>query len=615
MSVRFALSLLHVGVLGSAVMAEAAPAEPAVYGRLQSFDYQGVQLLPGRFQEQFDAAKAYFLAIPNDNLLKPFRAHANMDAPGEDLGGWYNYPATFAQWLSAYAKMYRLTGDPAVIEKIEYLLTEWGKTIEQESFFLSIAHYGYDKLVGGLVDAYQYAGQEKALDYLNAVTDFAMKTLKRRRLPATRIMPLGGDGSEGIPDTEWYTLSENLYRAYLLTGKDKYRDFAEIWHYTTFWDALARGEHAMTGMHAYSHVNSLSGAAMAYVAGGQPQYFKTITNAYDVLKKTQWFSTGGFGPTEMLVSDAYGARGECLYWQYEIRRSFETPCCTWAAFKLSRYLLELTGEARYGEWVERLLYNGIGAALPMGENGKTYYYSDYKMAGASKEYFALPGEGADRWPCCSGTYPNAVTEYHNLIYFHDPDGVYVNLYVPSRLDWNHAGQKVTLEMTTSFPESGNVRMEVATPAAHAFHLSFRIPEWIAAGVVIKVNGKRSSMTATPGGWARIERKWQQGDVVELELHRELRFEAVDNYHPTLAALVYGPVVLVADKQGVLSGDMTSPATWIHPVQGAPLQFETDGQPQNKRFRPYYDCKEKEPYFMYQEIDTGASRGQLQRRLE
>ena len=73
-----------------------------------------------------------------------------------------------------------------------------------------------------------------------------------------------------------------------------------------------------------------------------------------------------------------------------------------------------TGEARFGDWIETLLYNGIGAALPTEPDGKTYYYGDYRISSGLKQHYWY------EWPCCSGTYLQTIADYHNVIYFHDP---------------------------------------------------------------------------------------------------------------------------------------------------------------------------------------------------
>ena len=77
-------------------------------------------------------------------------------------------------------------------------------------------------------------------------------------------------------------LYTSLYRAYLLTGETKYRTFAEVWHYDKYWNSMADGHpEAADHLHAYSHVNTLSGAAMAYMVSGDPKFLRTITRAYD----------------------------------------------------------------------------------------------------------------------------------------------------------------------------------------------------------------------------------------------------------------------------------------------------------------------------------------------
>src|SRR5262249_53074480 len=151
------------------------------------------------------------------------------------------------------------------------------------------------------------------------------------------------------------------------------------------------------GVHAYSHVNTFSSAAMAYAVTGDAKYLNIIKNAYDFLQNVQCYATGGFGPSEFIVSSD-GGLGRSLDTRTD---SFETGCGSWAAFKLGRYLIGFTAEARYGDWMERILYNGIGSALPVAEGGKNFYYSDYRAAGAMKVY------NWEAWTCCSGSYIQA----------------------------------------------------------------------------------------------------------------------------------------------------------------------------------------------------------------
>ena len=107
---------------------------------------------------------------------------------------------------------------------------------------------------------------------------------------------------------------------------------------------------------------------MAYAVTGDAKYLQIIKNAYDFLQNTQCYATGGFGPSEFIATSD-GGLGRALETRFD---TFETGCGSWAAFKLTRYLMSFTGEARYGDWTERIFYNGIGAALPVTQHGQEF---------------------------------------------------------------------------------------------------------------------------------------------------------------------------------------------------------------------------------------------------
>ncbi len=558
---------------------------------LEPFNYDGVRLLDGRLKSQYSAARDYFYAIPSDDMLRGFRIGAGLTAPGNDLGGWYSGDPrvkywwsagdtfnTFGQWLSAMARMSRATGDEAMGTKAAHLMIEWARTIESDGYFYYSRrpihpHYTYDKTVCGLVDLYEYGGRKDALPILEKITDWAISNLDRERKPDS--------------GTEWYTLSENLYRAYQLTGNPKYRTFGDVWRYTPYWQSFVGGaELTRHNHHAYSHVNTLSSAAMTYAVTGDAEYLRVIVNAYDWLEKTQLYATGGYGPEERLLPPD-GSLGESLASTF---RSFETPCGSWAAFKLARYLMIYTGEAKYGDWIERLVYNGVGAALPMGAGGQTFYYSDYRLGGGRKIYH-LDGT----WPCCSGTLPQALADYHNIIYFKDSASLYVNLFVPSAVTWNHQGQEVEIEQETAFPEADTTTLTIRTAARVAFGLKFRVPRW-SQGVSVQINGVKQNMACPPGTWAVIERTWSSGDQVTLKFPMRIAFEPIDEQHPHRVAITYGPVVLVRNQDPILTPQGNSVSEWIV-ARGQPLEFSAVNQPHGT-FLPFYKVSKGTPYNMY-----------------
>ncbi|MGH9352220.1 MAG: beta-L-arabinofuranosidase domain-containing protein [Terriglobia bacterium] len=542
---------------------------------LETFDYTGVRLLDGMLKDQYTATRNFYYNVPNDDILIGFRRRGGLPAPGHDLPGWYGHDIfnTFGQWLSGMSRMYKATGDAAILGKATLLMNGWGKTIDPNGYFYYSRdpirpHYTYEKTVCGLVDLYHFGGQKDALPLLDKITDWAIKNLDR-----SRINPTATDIASG--GTEWYTLCENLYRAYLYTGDSKYKTFGDLWRYTNYWGMFNDGvEPTPYGFHAYSHVNTLSSAAMTYAITGDEKYLKTITNAYDWFTQTQFYATGGWGPTERLQRPD-GSLGKSLEMTVA---SFETPCCSWACFKLGKYLLQFTGEARYGDWMEKMVYNGIGAALPMSGRGDTFYYSDYNIGGAHKVYFHMA------FPCCSGTYSQAVPDYHDIIYFKDSTALYVNLFIPSAVTWNYQGYDVSVKQETNYPESDTTTLSIDPGSKRAFGLKFRVPEWC-SGASAEVNGSRQDISCRPGSWATIQRTWNPGDRVVIRIPASLRLVPIDKQHPNRVAVAIGPVVLVRLHATGMSVRGTEPSEWME-TSREPLEYQVGPQPTGK-FVPFY----------------------------
>ena len=167
--------------------------------------------------------------------------------------------------------MHAVTGDAACRDKVQALVHGWGECVATDGYFFAsehpnAPHYIYDKMVGGLVDAWIHCEDAEALELLSRITDWALEHLSRNRAYAF---------NSGQGDTEWYTLTENLDRAWLATGDAKYRDFAAVWAYDAYWnlfpahDDLFGPATGVDAYHAYSHVNTLGGARLALPRHGR----------------------------------------------------------------------------------------------------------------------------------------------------------------------------------------------------------------------------------------------------------------------------------------------------------------------------------------------------------
>lgn len=566
--------------------------------KLRSFDYDGVRLGNSRWGDQFQHGRDFYVNVSNDDILQGFRAEAGLACPGKPLGGWCakDSSTVFGQWLSGMSRISRAAGDAEMRDKAVYLATEFGKTVGPDGD-CRMHHYPFEKLICGLVDLQEYADHPEGMELAERCTDWAAKNLDRTRAPAN---PHPWEMHSGKP-LEWYTVAENLYRAYVLTGNPKYKDFADVWLYHDYWNKFAdtSSPRSASGVHAYSHVNTFSSAAMAYAVTGDSTYLRIIKNAYDFLQKSQCYATGGYGPVERIMPP--GSLGKALEFQ---ANDFEAPCGSWAGFKLSRYLTQFTGEARYGDWAERLLYNGIGASLQINGAGRHFYYADYRVAGGVKIFSRNP------YTCCSGTYIQNIATFHDLIYYKDDSGLYVSLYVPSTLTWKSKYGDVKVTQETQYPESETSALRLEMARSGAFPLSLRVPGW-SSGVSLKVNGAPAQVACRPGEWATINRTWSSGDTVEIHIPLLLRLQAVDEQHPHRVAFVRGPVVLVQDG-GVHEPIFKMPDNdadankYIVPDEEGPGIFRyapADGKKVMAKFRPFYAIGPDYYYRMYFDLDA------------
>ena len=240
----------------------------------------------------------------------------------------------------------------------------------------------------------------------------------------------------------------------------------------------------------------------------------------------------------------------------------------------------------------------------MTDGGQTFYYADYRVGSGTKYYLW------DHWPCCSGTHIQDVADYHNIVYFRDGSGLYVNLFIPSEVTWRQHGQTMRLTQNAQFPESNQIRFSINTERAVSASIRFRMPDWATTASIV-INGAAVPVDVRPSTWATIDRIWQNGDVVDLRIPMRLRAEPVDKQHPERVAILYGPVVLVEDLRFNLGLQMPvgqhSPEELAARLQpdDHPLHFRVlDRSNQvirSGRFFPYYEAKEGLPYRMYHDF--------------
>jgi uncharacterized protein len=574
---------------------------------LSLFGYSQVQLLDGPMRRQFEQNHQFFLQLDEDALLKPFRDRAVLPAPGPDMGGWYDNFAgfnpesnfrgfipghSFGQYVSGLARAYAVTGSKPTKEKVGRLVKGYAQTVDPEGKFYVDYHlpaYTFDKTCCGLIDAHEFAGDSAALDVLWRSTQAVLPHLPERALSRAdqRARP-----HKDVAYTwdETYTLPENFFLAYQRSGNARYRDLAVRFLEQDYFDPLAEGENVLVGEHAYSHLNALSSAMQAYLVLGQEKYLRAATNAMRLVHE-QSYATGGWGPNEGFVEPGKDRLAESLETTHN---SFETPCGAYGHFKITRYLLRVSRDSRYGDSMERVLYNTILGAKPILADGSSFYYSDYNNAGKK-------GYHHDKWPCCSGTFPQLTADYGISAYYSGAEGIYVNLFIPSRVSWLQNRTRSTLTQRTEYPTTNTTQLELTLARPERFTVYVRIPAWAGPKTILSVNGRRAENQAIPGQFLAIQRTWKSGDRLEIEFDMPLRLEAVDAQNPNAVALVHGPIAFfaVGDLPARITRDQLLAA---NPGGPSSVDWHAETDVGSLKLRPFMAI-EDETYRLYQKVSS------------
>ena len=565
----------------SGVAMEVAAPKP-----LEEFGYDQVSVRGAMQMAQRQNVSAVLMGLDPDSLIQPFRQMASRPAPGVSLGGWYEWkpdfdfhhddagfaPAhSFGQWMSAFARLSSsakaggATGNPAMTERVVRLEEMLSREVSSSYFEKTrFPCYSFDKLVGGLTDAHQLVGDGNALRTLDVVRTCAERSMPGHAIDREMQWKVGADASWMWDES--YTMPENLFLASRVGADARYREMARAYlDDKALFEPLSRFANVLSDQHAYSYTNALCSAMQAYLADGSLMHLEAARNGFAMIE-AQSFATGGWGPDELLRKPGYNDLAKSMT---NTHNSFETPCGSYAHMKLTRYLLRATRDGRYGDSMERVMWNTVLGSLPLEPDGRAFYYADYNVA--AKRVYSV-----HRWPCCSGTLPQVVADYGINGYLREPGAVWVNLYQPSEVRWNEGGQSIAMEQTGDYPEGGLVRLRFSMGAPARFTLRLRIPAWVGTGATLRVNGQPEQIVVR-GGFTGIERVWRQGDVVELDMPMALRLEALPSNGGAMQlgtiALVYGPLVLFAlrepqdvgaleiDSGALLKAERTGPRAW------------------------------------------------------
>ncbi len=207
-------------------------------------------------------------------------------------------------------------------------------------------------------------------------------------------------------------------------------------------------------------------------------------------------------------------------------------CNTYNMLRLTRMLFETTPRADLADYYEQALYNHILASQNPTSGGFVYFTP---MRAGHYRVYSQPE--TSMW-CCVGSGLENHAKYGEFIYARSEGALWVNLFIPSRVEWREQG--VTLSQSTRFPDAGSVEFTVEQAPRTSFAIKLRRPGW-ARAVTVSVNGKKQRTAAT-GDYITLERRWKSGDRITLEVEMAVTMARIPDGRDQWA-FMYGPVVL------------------------------------------------------------------------
>lgn len=586
-----------------------------------------VRLLPGSpfHQRQELHRRGYLASFHPDKLLFHYRALAGLPQAEDVTRGYDGWDSGFIRghmtghYLSAAARMAAATGDLSFREKADYLVAELAKcqdALKQDGYLAAspsgafdqlegkpgdgagvvVPYYTIHKIMAGLLDAHHYLGNTQALEVAAKMAGYFEKRLAG--LSAEQIERIFRTDASPNPPNEFGAMSDVLAELHTVTGDPNHLEAARLFNRPWFVEPLAAGADRLAGLHANTHVAQALGLAHCSDVSGGADERKAAENFWEIVTRQHSFVIGGNSFKEWF--DQAGVEtGPSIDDRQELPPTTAESCNTHNMLKLTARLFQRKPDPGYADYYERALYNHLLATVAPDTGAVTYFTP---MRGHFRTYL-------DGTHCCVGSGIENTPRYNEGIYFQQSGSLWVNLYIPSELDWRESGMIVRQEGDITRGEPVQFTIVKAEQRTSTIH--FRIPHWISQPATLALNGTVQKRADTPSTYLSVTQAWKQGDVVTVTLPTALRMErAKDN--PAMVSVFFGPVLLAgelgredmpddfADKDAHLKlaaapvpeivSASPHPADWLKPLHGAPLAFQARdaGPASGIKFRPLYD---------------------------
>ena len=423
----------------------------------------------------------------------------------------------------------------------QFIMLENGATYGGQKTQIWAPYYTLHKIMAGLMDVYEVSGNEKALETAKGMGNWVYARMKK--LPTETLISMWNRYIAG----EFGGMNEAMARLYRITKDPHYLETAQLFdNIKVFYGdsnhthGLAKNVDTFRGLHANQHIPQIMGALEMYRDSNTPDYYRVADNFWYKTVNDYMYSIGGVaGARNPANAECFISQPATIYENGFSSGGQNETCATYNMLKLTGDLFLYDQRAELMDYYERGLYNHILSSVAENSPANTYHVP--LRPGSVKQFGNAHMTG---FTCCNGTAIESNTKFQNSIYFKSADNnaLYVNLYVPSTLKWTE--KNITIEQTTDFPNEDFTKLTIKGNGK--FDFKVRVPHWATKGFFVKINGKEEKVKAQPGSYLSLNKKWKDGDVIELRMPFQFHLEPVMDQQ-NIASLFYGPILLAAQE--------------------------------------------------------------------
>ena len=500
---------------------------------VQPFALTDVKLLPSRFHRNMQRDSAWIASIPVNRLLHSFKNTAGVysaleggyDA-GLKLGGWESLDCDLrghitGHLLSAMAYLQMKQKADSLVQGLAEVQRQYGtgyisafgeglidRNIQGKSVWAPF--YTLHKILQGLIDQYTMCGNEMALKVARGMGDWAYNKLK----------PLSEEQRLKMIRNEFGGFNEAMYNLYAITKDERYLWVARFFYHNDKIDPLkslpltpseGRGKPDLGTNHANTFIPKLLGECRNYELFGAEDSHRAAENLFWTLVNDHAFVTGEVSDKEHLFKPETQSKHLTGY--------DGDNCCTYNLLKLADRLFTYQPDSKIADYYERALYNHI-----LGQQDTLTSMVCYFTPLMTGGYRLYSTRDSSFW-CCVGSGFENHAKYQSSIYFHNEKELYVNLFIPSELNWDG----IIIHQETAFPESN----KTVITASAKINMKVRYPYW---ATYMKINGKK--VKADKDGYVLVKNTKR----AEIEFGMSLHEKATKD-DASRVALLYGPIVL------------------------------------------------------------------------